>query len=59
MTNNLKEVEMVVSDLFKSDIYSLGLTFFKAATNINIDTINEKIENLKIVEDHLDKTQYP
>ena len=28
-------------DLFKADIYSLGLTFFKAVTGLNIVGINE------------------
>ena len=50
---------MVESDLFKSDIYSLGLTFFKAATNIKVDKINESREGMKIVEDELDKVLYP
>ncbi len=28
-------------DLFKADIYSLGLTFFKTVTGLNVSGINE------------------
>jgi len=33
---NLKEI-----DLFKADIYSLGITFFRVVTGLNVFGINE------------------
>ena len=41
------EVELIVNDLFKSDVYSLGLTLLKAATNMDISHINESEEHIK------------
>ena len=44
--NNLKsneEKKCSSLDLFKSDIYSLGLTLLKAATNCDIKNINKSL----------------
>ena len=34
--NNIQEIKLIDVDLFKSDIYSLGLTFLQAATGLEI-----------------------
>ena len=54
-----KEIELTDVDLFKSDIYSLGLTFLKATTNIQINVINESEDNMKICEKALEDTLLP
>ena len=57
--NNLQDVKLIDVDLFKSDIYSLGLTFLQAATNIDISDINESEDHMKKCEDALDATDLP
>ena len=55
----LQDVKLIDVDLFKSDIYSLGLTFLQAATNIDISIINESEDHMKMCEEALEATTLP
>ena len=57
--NVLEDVKMIDIDLFKADVYSLGLTFLQAATNLKIDKINESADYMELAEKELIKTQFP
>ena len=57
--NNMQDVKLINVDLFKSDIYSLGLTFLQAATNIDISIINESEDHMKMCEEALEATTLP
>ena len=48
--NVLEDVKMIDIDLFKADVYSLGLTFLQAATNLKIDKINESPDYMELAE---------
>ena len=59
MENNIDDVKLIDVDLFKSDIYSLGLTFLQAATKMEIKGINESEEHMKKCEEALEATDLP
>ena len=57
--NHVQDVKLIDVDLCKSDIYSLGITFLQAATNININDINESEDHMETCEKALQKTNLP
>ena len=46
-------------DLFKTDIYSLGITFYKIISGQQVSNINESKENLKECDFYIKKLKMP
>ena len=54
-----QELDLLEIDLFKADIYSLGITLIEAATAMNIRFVNDSEKELIRCEEALEKTKLP
>ena len=52
-------MEFSEKDLFKADIYSLGLTFLKIVTDMDISDINDSEKHIVKCVEALSKTKLP
>jgi len=55
----LRKLENARCDLFKADIYPLGLTFYAIATGKDIAGLNQSPQNEEIIVEEIEKLNYP